>query len=609
MARAITYTRFSTPEQMLGHSQQRQDDDIRRFAKEHSLNIDEKFTFKDVGISGHRGEHRKRGALGDFLKAVDKGLVRPGEWLLIEDFDRLSREEPLEALELFRKIVRAGITIATVSDRQVFDQPRLKREPTCLFVVLGKMIRANEESTTKSTRVHAAWHAKQTDKQKRLVTTGSRSIPWWLKVEDGEFVPIKEKVALVNEIFRLSANGMGRHAIIRELSSRGIKAPRGGSWNNSTIGQLLMRDQVLGVYQPMSKVGGKKRSKASAPVVGYYPRVVTPKLVAEARAAVAARRTAASTGPKGTTFNNLFVGIVFCACGAPIWFRDRGKKGGMELVCSAHYGGRGDCDRTGFNYAKFEGQFRDHVAEVDLANLESGRLERYAALRDEIAALGIEAQQKRTEAQRLMDAVRLENIYAPPMVMTTITRLEKEAELAEVKQREKQVELEGKSGRPAKASLKRLKRIWPKDDYEARAALSAEIRRVVAKIVFDGHSRSVAVYLVDDVGYFVIDGRLLARYRRSDRVVRVEAMVKGAPVQLLVTPPDAGAGVDWSVMHEHEVDEALEFVEELLERGVDLAALSARQVVEQGGPNGFGGMALDEKAVQVALNKLRRAAA
>lgn len=607
MIRAITYTRFSTPEQIEGNSQDRQDEDIRRFASEHGLTIDAKFTFKDVGVSGHHGEHRKRGALGDFLQAVDEGLVRQGEWLLIEDFDRLSREEPLEALDLFSKLIRSGITIATVSDRQVYDRQRLKRDQSCLYVVLGKMIRAHDESEMKSQRVHRAWRQNQLKTaDKRLLTTGKWSIPWWLKVRDGKFAPVPALVAVVNDIFRMTANGMGRHAIVKELTRRGVKAPRGGAWNPSTIGQLLMRDQVLGFYQPHSRLGGAKRHKVAQPIANYYPVVLPPALVAEARAAIAARRTGAASGPKGAAFNNLFVGIVFCVCGAPMWLHDRGKRGGRELICSAHYAGRGKCERTGFNYERFEEQFRDHVLEVDLSRLERGKDKEHARLRDEIAALEIEQQQKREEMRRLAESIRLARLDRPPeMVMQMIAQLESDVAQLAAQQRDKQTELESRLARPAKASLTAMKRVWPKDDYETRAALSAEIRKVVEKIVFDGSTGNVGVHLVGDVGYFIIDHGVLARYQRSQGVVHVKAEAGGRAIEMLATPPDIDAPGDWSPLDEDDVADAISFIAELAEAGVDVAGLTAKQLVKLGGPDAWGEQWFDANIAQVALNRVR----
>ena len=46
---------------------------------------------------------------------MEAGTVKPGEWLLVESIDRLSREKISEAEDLIKRILSAGITIATLS--------------------------------------------------------------------------------------------------------------------------------------------------------------------------------------------------------------------------------------------------------------------------------------------------------------------------------------------------------------------------------------------------------------------------------------------------------------------------------------------------------------
>jgi hypothetical protein len=73
--------------------------------------------------SAFRGRNAVKGTLKLFLDALDKGVIKPGTYLLIESLDRLSRNEVDEAFELFMSIIRRGITIVTLSDEQV--------PPTC----------------------------------------------------------------------------------------------------------------------------------------------------------------------------------------------------------------------------------------------------------------------------------------------------------------------------------------------------------------------------------------------------------------------------------------------------------------------------------------------
>jgi DNA invertase Pin-like site-specific DNA recombinase len=89
----------------------------------------------DRGLSAYKGDHVKRGALGAFLKAIrEKGLVNPGDVLLVESLDRLSRAEPFEAQRQFGEIIEAGVIIVTANDGQVYSRERLKRDQSPLFL-------------------------------------------------------------------------------------------------------------------------------------------------------------------------------------------------------------------------------------------------------------------------------------------------------------------------------------------------------------------------------------------------------------------------------------------------------------------------------------------
>jgi DNA invertase Pin-like site-specific DNA recombinase len=98
----------------------------------------------------------KSGALGVFLAAVESGKVPSGSVLVVEGLDRLSRAEPIQAQAQLAQIVNAGITVATAGDGKAYSRERLKANPTGLVYSLLVMIRAHEESDTKSKRVTAS---------------------------------------------------------------------------------------------------------------------------------------------------------------------------------------------------------------------------------------------------------------------------------------------------------------------------------------------------------------------------------------------------------------------------------------------------------------------
>jgi DNA invertase Pin-like site-specific DNA recombinase len=80
--RAYSYTRFSTPEQAQGDSARRQIELAEHYAARHGLTLDDTLRLSDEGVSGFRGANVRKGALGQFLRAVDEGEVAEGSYLL-----------------------------------------------------------------------------------------------------------------------------------------------------------------------------------------------------------------------------------------------------------------------------------------------------------------------------------------------------------------------------------------------------------------------------------------------------------------------------------------------------------------------------------------------
>jgi len=159
--RAYSYLRFSTPEQLKGDSQRRQLEAARTYALEHGLELDDSLTFQDLGVSGFKGANAATGALRNFRRAVEDEIVQPGSYLLVEDFDRLSRQGPWSALPIFQEIIDAGITIVTLKDRQTWNRKALREDQFLLMKSVFAMWNGHQESVKKSERVAAAFAAKR----------------------------------------------------------------------------------------------------------------------------------------------------------------------------------------------------------------------------------------------------------------------------------------------------------------------------------------------------------------------------------------------------------------------------------------------------------------
>jgi DNA invertase Pin-like site-specific DNA recombinase len=171
LPKAYSYLRFSTPDQMEGDSFRRQWKLAKSYAERNGLDLDHELKFHDFGVPGFRGANVERGKLKAFRRAVEDEVVPPGSYLLVEDFDRLSRMDPWDAFPIFQEIINNDITIVTLKDGKEWSKAELRGNTFRLMEPLFAMWNSHNESAKKSMRlseVHAA-------KRKRLFNPSR----WW----------------------------------------------------------------------------------------------------------------------------------------------------------------------------------------------------------------------------------------------------------------------------------------------------------------------------------------------------------------------------------------------------------------------------------------------
>ena len=180
--KAFSYVRFSSPEQAKGDSFRRQIEQARDYARRNGLDLDE--SFRDDGVSAFNGKHRgPKAALGRLVEQIKTKETPAGSYLLIESFDRLSRQDILTALKFFLELIDEGIIIVTLGDgERVYSKATI--DISDLMMSLFIMSRAHEESATKSKRVAAAWLAKRAKARETGQAMTSRC-PGWLRLVGG----------------------------------------------------------------------------------------------------------------------------------------------------------------------------------------------------------------------------------------------------------------------------------------------------------------------------------------------------------------------------------------------------------------------------------------
>lgn len=107
---SIQYARWSDPSQGKGTTKARQFGKMREEAERMGYTC--ALEIFDDGRSAFHGHHIEKGKLGELLEQIDSGEFI--EWVFqFENIDRLTRQGDEVALDLVRRIVRAGVAIHT----------------------------------------------------------------------------------------------------------------------------------------------------------------------------------------------------------------------------------------------------------------------------------------------------------------------------------------------------------------------------------------------------------------------------------------------------------------------------------------------------------------
>jgi DNA invertase Pin-like site-specific DNA recombinase len=311
--------RFSTPEQKLGNSTERQLKAARDYCDRNGLDLDEDLSIADEGLSGYKGHNVERGSLGHFLAEVKAGKIPTGTALIIENLDRLSRQGIDKTTDLLKALTQAGIEVHVIAIGRVL-KAGFNNSLVDYMLIGVQADLAYQESAKKAERVSSAWSSKKAKAVNGLAITPR--CPSWIKAEMGKApVVIEKRAKIVRRIFELASLGLGCKKIVRSLISEGHapftsdKGKQGMKWTPEFIQTTLRNRSVLGEYQPHRLVNGERIPEGEV-IPDFYPAVVEPSLFESARTQVTAKnrnlgKVGGNRGGGKSTVNNLFSNLAY----------------------------------------------------------------------------------------------------------------------------------------------------------------------------------------------------------------------------------------------------------------------------------------------------------
>jgi DNA invertase Pin-like site-specific DNA recombinase len=407
---AFPYRRYSSGKQGRGNSLARQAEPFESLCVRMGWSPNYSLDLDDKGRSAYHGHHVSKGRLGFFLVAAKNGDIRPGSVLVIENQDRLSRQEVDPARELVRELLLCNVNIYDQDDNVLITKESLN-DPLSLIRLILRMERAHKESKRKAQFSTDNWSRKRKTLGEKKMT---KMVPYWLQLrpDRSSFAVIEERAEMVREIFRWCVDGVGIATIAARLNAAGRKTGHQCKQVGSSSVQKILRNRaVLGEFTPMSG-RGKERKPSGDTVKDYYPPIVDEGLWTQAQLALNGRGFA--QGRKSKKVNNLFERIAYNARdGYKLTFRDAlpPRRPTSRLLSVGAIAGWPDSDYGSFNYAVVEAAILRHLSELDVASIFPDR-----SSADRLKLSGMEEELKQIDA----DLKQINEEMAQPGMAATL---------------------------------------------------------------------------------------------------------------------------------------------------------------------------------------------
>ncbi|TPK95024.1 recombinase family protein [Mesorhizobium sp. B2-4-14] len=338
---AISYARWSSGKQAHGDSLDRQTKNAEDFCRAYGLTLDRQLV--DDGISAFKGANLDA-SFGKLVADIKNGVIPSDMVLLVENVDRISRINYLDANEYFLAVLKTGLTIVTMHDQRVHTIEGYRANFMHMVQSILSMQSANEYSEKLSKRVKEALSRKA--ERARAGRVKLAKVPFWI---DHETQELNARASDARLLFDLAKQGLGQLAIAQTLNERGILSPSGGTWSQGVVGETLRNPAAFGTFV----FRGDE-------VPGYFPALITETEWLASRSRTKERQHSRQVG--NTT--NLFSRMVYCAhCGSSMAVTSV-KRGGRSfgyLTCTGKMSKRTECQAPNWRYSEFEAAMLSRV--------------------------------------------------------------------------------------------------------------------------------------------------------------------------------------------------------------------------------------------------------
>ena len=424
----------------------RQADSFLPFCERHGL-IPNPDPLIDRGLSAFHGKHRRKGALGAFIRAAQSGQVPAGSVLVVDDLSRFSREPSSRSEQLLHQLWDEGLALGIVSEDKVVDRQTYDKDLSVQVMLMTLRKLHNEESATKSRLIADVWE------RRRLAAAQGQKYPaarpfWcdWDKASND--FKLNDQAIIPPLMVQLSIEGKGMTQIAAYVNALGFRNSSGKPFTYSWVRRILADRRLLG---EQCWKGDEK------PLQGYFPSVVKRESWEACWAAIKSRDDRKGKVGRGQHIHNLFQGMTRCPCGSPLTYMPTRGRGGIRNYAYLRCTGKSNGTCTGP-----KGNWRYDEEALLRAYMDV----RWATFFDRP---GSTRQCQKIEAKLL----GLEGVHAREQQQVANAELQMQEAVTSKKFDEDLLKMIGKAAKKAKASAS--------STQEKIAALQEELRALLAQ--------------------------------------------------------------------------------------------------------------------------------
>ena len=495
--KAYSYLRFSTPDQITGDSFSRQWRAATAYAEVNNLDLDEDLTFHDLGVPGFRGANAERGKLRAFRRAVEDGRVAPGSYLLVEDFDRLSRMDPWDAFPIFQEIINSDISIVTLKDGKVWNKQTIRGNALRLMEPLFAMWTGHSESAKNPSgslrftqRSGSAFRGRKAGEalQARTCMAALGQVPQALRHHARAGNGGRDVFAKADAGWSLDriAEWLNRNRVATWDNGK----RKGAFWRRARLRRMLTNRAAIGGLVMHKTDFDPDTRKRTDNVVGIveecYPAIVDRELFERVNARLS---TKASRGRNAARpANSIVAGLAQCVhCGGSMIKVSKGQY--VYVVCSRAHAKAG-CKYQAVPYSEVEKALRLNAASLVE---EAPRGQATSELEEQLEHLDLQLSDMKDDAKELLRELRASQ---SPTVREALHEAESDIKATETKLRDLRDRRE-RLGMPfVVRRLNALSGELKRQDFNVAAANHA-LKAAVERIVLDPERARLDVHWRD----------------------------------------------------------------------------------------------------------------